>query len=190
MPSNSRRRPWYKNPAILIAIGTLILAVPASVYYSTLLLAPHESEENFKPNVQLWNTADIAIMQSNRYQNKWDSSLCIFMTYLIPHDSLVALNKTEFIQDPNLQFKLLADAPEKPSVTVLSSSPKFLGRGEGNTTMCFPLVVVVWLNPEFSTREREIVLGKLEFLINVTDTASMTALVLNNTALVVWRNRS
>jgi hypothetical protein len=112
------------------------------------------------------------------------------MTYLIPHDSLVTLNNTDFIQDPNLQFKLLADAPEKPSITVLSSPPKFFTRGQGNTTMCLPLVVVVWLNPESSVREREIVLGKLEFVINVTDTASKTTLILNSTALVVWRNPS
>jgi len=190
MHSNSGRRSWYKNPRTWIALGTLIVALPASVYYATLLLARHESEGSFEPNAELWAATDIVILQPNQYQRKWDSSLCVFITYLIPHNSLVTLNKTNFIQDPNLQFKLLADAPERPSITVLSSSPKFLARGQGNTTVCFPLVVVVWLSPESSVREREILIGELEFVIGLVDTETKTTLNLSGMARVVWRNPS
>jgi hypothetical protein len=186
----TKEKPWYKNPTILLGLCMLVVALPSGAYYMVQLLTPHESEESFNPVVELWTATDIVILQPNQYQHRWDSKLCIFITYLTPHNSLVTLNKTNFIQDPNLQFKLLADAPEKPSVTVLSSSPQFLPRGQGNITLCFPLVVVLWLNPESSVREREIVLGELEFVMNVIDTSSKTRLDLNSTARVVWRNPS
>ena len=179
----------WEKALFAVSVVTLIVIIAGYNVAQFYPVNTGQTAGNFEPIIQISPVTDIRVVEGSQYQYKWESKLTIIIIALAAHACTVSLNGTRFIEDEDLQGKLLSTAPENPSVTILKAVPEYLPQDRTIRTLEFPVVVIAWLSPSYTYGQREIKIGDLEFVLVVFDTVTKTTQELRGEAHVIWIGR-